>query len=107
MNLSKAQNDLLWAIAQHKYGWAHCSNQGRRQRTLQTAEALARRGLVTVDRSRHHPTCQATDAGKAEIECRWPVSPFSLGTYDHQPGGWDARDSAWGVHENREFGISA
>jgi hypothetical protein len=89
--LTEAQRDLLWTVAQHKYGWTHCSNLGRRVRTLQTARALERRGLVTVDATRHHPTCAATDAGRNEIARRWPVSPFVLGTYEHQPGGWDPR----------------
>jgi hypothetical protein len=80
---------LLWLIAQHKYGWAHCMNYGRQIRRFQTAEALERRGLVAIDRSQPQmPTCSATDAGRSEIERRWPVSPFALGTYDHQPGGW-------------------
>jgi hypothetical protein len=83
----------LWTIAQHKYGWAHCPNDGGRLRRFQTAEALERRGLVTIDRTRSHmPTCSATDAGRAEIERLFPVSPFALGTYDHQPGGWTPRE---------------
>lgn len=102
--LSEAGNDLLWTVAQHKYGWAHVSNRGGRQRTLQTAEALARRGLVTI-RYRSNPVCVATDAGRAEIARRWPVSPFNLGTYAHQPEGWDARN-AWKTHELREQGLS-
>jgi hypothetical protein len=30
--------------------------------------------------------------GRAEIERRWPVSPFALGTYEHQSGGWMPRE---------------
>jgi hypothetical protein len=87
--LSDPMRDLLWVVAQHKYGWAGCPNVGRRIRRFQTAEALERRGLVAIDRTyMHYPTCSATDAGRAEIERRWPVSPFALGTYAHQPGGW-------------------
>lgn len=87
--LSHPMRDLLWTIAQHKYGWAHCTNAGSRARRLQVAEALERRGLVEIDRSRPRgQTCAATAAGRAEIERRWPVSPFALGTYEHQPGGW-------------------
>lgn len=87
--------DLLWTIAQHKYGWAHCPNHGRGIRRLQTAEALERRGLVTVDRATPHlPTCSATDEGRAVIAELYPVSPFILGTYDHQPGGWTPREAA-------------
>ena len=87
--LSAAQLDLLWTIAQHKYGWAHCPNVGGRVRRLQVAESLEWRGLVEIDRSKPHmPTCSATDAGRGEIALRWPVSPFILGTYEHQPGGW-------------------
>lgn len=85
--------DLLWTVAQHKYGWAHCPNVGRGTRRLQVALALERRGLVAVDLSKPHmPTCSATAAGRVEIERRWPVSPFALGTYEHQPGGWTPRE---------------
>lgn len=87
MKLSPAMRDLLWTIAQHKYGWAHCPNIGRTTRRLQTALALERRGLVYVRRG-HNPTCTATRAGFAECARRWPVSPYVLGTYAHQPGGW-------------------
>jgi hypothetical protein len=80
---------LLWIIAQHKYGWAHCPNSGSSVRRLQTAEALERRGLVTIDKSKPHmPTCSATQAGRDLIAGAWPVSPFILRTYEHQPGGW-------------------
>lgn len=90
---SAAQLDLLWTIAQHKYGWAHCPNVAGRVRRLQTAESLEWRGLVTIDRSQPHmPTCSATEAGRGEITLRWPVSPYILGTYDHQPNGWDPRE---------------
>jgi hypothetical protein len=86
--------DLLWTVAQHKYGWAHCPNVGASERRYQIAQALERRGLVAVDRSQPHmPTCSATEKGRAEIERRWPVSPYILGTYDHQPGGWTPRDA--------------
>lgn len=92
--LTPAMRDLLWVIAQHKYGWAHCPNVSRTYRRLQTARALERRGLVTVDTSKPHmPTCAATPAGRLFIEHWWPVSPFALGTYDHQPGGWTPRGS--------------
>lgn len=91
--LTDAQLDLLWVIAQHKYGWAHCPNVGRRVRRFQVAEALERRGLVEIDRSQPHmPTCSATAAGLREIELYWPTSPYVLGTYDHQPGGWTPRE---------------
>lgn len=101
VHLSHPMRDLLWKIAQHKYGWAHCPNL-ERVRRFQTAEALERRGLVTIDRSQPHmPTCSATDAGRAEIERRWPVSPFALGTYEHQPGGWTPRDGQ-GVLDEEE-----
>jgi hypothetical protein len=92
--LSAPMRDLLWTVAQHKYGWAHCSNVSRTVRRFQTAEALDRRGLVTVNRSKPHmPTCAATEAGRAEIERRWPGSPFVLRTYEHQPGGWTPLDA--------------
>lgn len=86
MKLSHPMRGLLWTVAQHKYGWTHV---GRHNGQQQVAEGLERRGLVTYDRERHHPTVAATNAGRAEIERRWPVSPFALGTYEHQPKGWD------------------
>lgn len=87
--LTEPMRHLLWTVAQHKYGWAHCPNVYGRIRRLQTAQALERRGLVTVDVDRPHlPMCSATDAGREEIERRWPASPFVLGTYERQPGGW-------------------
>lgn len=93
MTLTAAQRDLLWHVAQHKYGWAHCPNIAGRVRRLQVAEALERRGLVTIDRTRPHmPTCEATAEGRAEIERLFPVSPYVLGTYDHQHGGWTPRE---------------
>lgn len=84
-DLSNPQRDMLWTVAQHKYGWTHVSRYHGEQ---QVAEALERRGLVTLDRERHHPVVVATDEGRAEIGRRWPVSPFYLGTYEHQPEGW-------------------
>lgn len=77
------QERLLWTVAQHIYGWAYV---GKRH---QQAQALARRGLVRIDRS-GEPTVTATDAGRDYIAAHWPVSPFILGTYDHQPDGWTA-----------------
>jgi hypothetical protein len=83
--------DLLWKVAQHEYGWPHVFRYGGE---LQVADALERRGLVVWGRNgrdHHDPRVVATALGKAEIERRWPVSPFVLGTYDHQPGGWTPR----------------
>ena len=88
MRLTQPMRDLLWIVAQHKYGWAHCPNAGR-ERRLQVAQALERRGLVDVDLSKPHmPTCSVTPEGRMEILDRWPVSPYILSTYEHQPGGW-------------------
>jgi hypothetical protein len=87
--------DLLWIVAQHKYGWAHCPNDGSRIRRLQVAEALERRGLVDIDRSKPHmPVCSVTPEGRMEILGRWPVSPYILGTYEHQPGGWTPSEAS-------------
>lgn len=86
--LSDAQRDLLWTVAQHKYGWTHVS---RYRGGFQVADALVRRGLVAwgVDgRDLRRGVIVATEAGRAEIERLFPVSPFALGTYEHQPGGW-------------------
>jgi hypothetical protein len=88
MRLSDAQRDLLWRVAQHKYGWTHVSRHGGQ---LQVAEALIRRGLVKPSGThdwRWQTIIVATPEGKAEIERRWPLSPFALGTYEHQPSGW-------------------
>jgi hypothetical protein len=89
VRLSDPQRDLLWIIAQHKYGWAHCPRHDAGHR-FQVAQALARRGLVEITDD-GNPRCSATPLGRAEIERRFPVSPFALGTYDHQPGGWTPR----------------
>lgn len=91
--LSVPMRDLLWTVAQMQYGWAHVYRFGGQ---LQVADALVRRGLVEWGRNgREHPDPRvvATEAGKAEIARRWPVSPFILGTYDEPPGGWDRRDA--------------
>lgn len=80
---------LLWMVAQHMYGWTHCCNVGGRVRRFQSAEALERRGLVTIDRGRRYPVCTATDAGMEEIRHRWPNSPAVLRSYDEPKGGWD------------------
>jgi hypothetical protein len=93
VNLSHPMRDMLWTLAQHKYGWTHVSRGGGR---LQVAEALVRRGLVewsaAKPASHHQPVIVATAAGCLEIESRWPVSPFVLGTYAHQPGSWTPRE---------------
>lgn len=91
--LTDSMRDLLWTIAQHKYGWAHCPNHGGRVRRFQTAVALERRGLVRIDLTKPHmPTCSPTAAGLIVIRTEWPISPYVLGTYDHQPGGWTPRE---------------
>ncbi len=90
--LSAPMIDLLWTVAQHKYGWTYPGRHGGR---LQVADALVRRGLVRWSgsegrgRDHHHAAIVATPEGRAEIERRWPISPFALGTYEHQPNGWD------------------
>jgi hypothetical protein len=88
VKLTNPQRYLLWTVAQHKYGWTHAS---RHRGELQVADALVRRGLVEYgrhDRSHHTPIIVSTESGLEEIRKRWPVSPYALGTYDHQPGGW-------------------
>jgi hypothetical protein len=76
----------LWRLAQHKYGW-WSFNPSRDRATL---EALRRRGLVEpVEGQEHNFAWALTDTGRATVKERWPVSPVVLGTYDHQPGGWD------------------
>lgn len=86
VKLSVPMRNLLWRVAQMKYGWLYPS---RSSGQMQTAEGLERRGLVTIEYRRIEPLIAATDAGRAEIERRWPVSPFALDTYDEQPQGWD------------------
>lgn len=87
--------DLLWTVAQHKYGWTHVS---RHQGQLQVADGLVSRGLVRYSYEEHRnrearaPVIIATLAGFAEIGRRFPVSPFALGTYEHQPEGWTPRE---------------
>ena len=88
-DLSNAMRDLLWRVAQHKYGWT-CVQRYRGE--PQVAAALVRRGLVTLAGPSHARVIFATGAGLAEITRRWPVSPFVLGTYQHQPGGWTPRE---------------
>lgn len=91
-SLSPAMRDLLWTVAQHKYGWSYVS---RYRGQLQVADGLVRRGLVkwgSKDRDHQHPTIVATEWGERVIRELWPVSPYNLQTYDHQPGGWDPRD---------------
>jgi hypothetical protein len=76
----------LWRLAQHKYDWWPFNPS----RDRATVEALGRRGLVEpVAGQEHNFVWTLTEQGRAVIETRWPVSPFALGTYDHQPGGWD------------------
>lgn len=94
LSLSPTMRRLLWTVAQHKYGWAHCQ-PGFRCNRLRTAASLEQRGLLIVDRSNPYmPTCSATERGRGVIERLFPVSPFVLGTYDHQPGGWTPPDGA-------------
>ncbi len=80
---------LLWQVAQHKYGW---TNVDRHRGGLQVADALVARGFVTYSilhgRETATPRLLVTDQGMEEIRRRWPVSPFVLGTYAAQPGGW-------------------
>lgn len=87
--LTHPMRDLLWEVAQHKYGWRYVS---RYRGQIQVADGLVRRGLVEWvarnPRDSHAPAIVATQAGFDEIERRWPVSPFALGTYEHQPNGW-------------------
>jgi hypothetical protein len=84
---------LLWKVAQHKHGWSYVS---RHQGELQVAEALVRRGYVTFSilhpRDGLNPKLLVTADGIREIERRWPISPFVLGTYEPQPGGWSLPD---------------
>ncbi|MBS3928023.1 MAG: hypothetical protein KGZ65_06125 [Sphingomonadales bacterium] len=82
IEFTEAMAELLWAIAQHKYGWTHIRSQDDRL----AARELERLGWATI----HHDKqiISATDAGKEEIVRRWPVTPYGLGTYDEQPSGW-------------------
>jgi hypothetical protein len=90
--LTIPMRDMLWRVAQHQYGWTHVSRFGGE---LQTADALVRRGLGEWGlngRDCMDPHIVATDLGCAEITERWPISPFVLGTYEEQPGGWMLAD---------------
>jgi hypothetical protein len=88
-HLSPEMLNMLWTAAQMKYGWAWVP---RRHGQHQVAEALVRRGLVVYERDYRRSRIWITEAGRAECERRWPVSPFVLGTYEHQPGGWTPRE---------------
>lgn len=95
VKLTDPMRDLLWTVAQHKYGWTHVS---RHNGQLQVADGLVTRGLVAYSdadhraRDAHSPVVYVLPLGAVEIGRRWPVSPFALGTYDHQPGGWTPRE---------------
>lgn len=93
MSLTVPMRDLLWQVAQHKYGWTYPGRHGGR---LQVADALVRRGLVRwlalAPRDHHHAVITATPVGYLEIVRRWPVSPYVLNTYEPQPGGWTPRE---------------
>lgn len=82
--LTQPQKHLLWKVAQHKYGWAYYTN---RRGQWKTVNALHRLGLVSV--SGRDLTIEITDAGRAEVALRWPMSPLNLGTYDTPRCGWD------------------
>jgi hypothetical protein len=87
--LTTPQRDLLWLMAQHIYGWTHVQKYGGQQ---QVAKALERRGLAGIDWTRTCPTISLTELGADEVERRWPVSPFVLHTYAHQPNGWTPKE---------------
>lgn len=94
--LTKPQRYMLWTVAQHKYGWSHVSRRGGE---LQVAAALIRRGLIEWVEPHngpdsHAPEIKATELGLAEIRRRWPISPYALGTYEPQPGGWQQPDGS-------------
>lgn len=90
MKLSVPQTKLLWRVTQHVHGWAHVYS-GFHCEEKRTADVLVRLGLVRWgDNGRDctDPHIVATDAGRAVLSRRWPVSPFALATYEEQPGGW-------------------
>lgn len=83
-DLTRPMREMLWTIAQHKYGWTHVSRYGGQ---LQVGDGLVRRGLARWNTDHHgrdgnQPRIAATDAGRALIAELFPVSPFILGTYD-------------------------
>lgn len=84
--------EALWTLAQHKYGWGYESNLGRRPGVRRTMEALERRGLVLLLDADHYRPWQLLPGARDLIEELWPVTPWSLGTYEHQPGGWTPRE---------------
>jgi hypothetical protein len=97
VDLSIPMRLKFWTVAQHKYGWSHVS---RHKGEVQVADALVRRGLVEYvephnGRDSHIPEIAATDAGRAEIQRRWPASPFAHGTYEPQPNGWQKPDGSF------------
>ena len=86
--LTPKMRRLLWTLAQHKYGWCYCHRGFGSENRYPTAKALERRGLVVVFNEDAGARCEATDEGRSVIAALFPVSPFILRTYDHQPGGW-------------------
>jgi hypothetical protein len=91
MKLSDAGRKMLWELAQHKYGTGEIL-----RRKIPIADALVRRGLVgyvsTNGRESHAPRLVVTEAGRHEVERHWPISPLVLGSYEHQPRGWQGLD---------------
>lgn len=79
--LTEPMRELLWAVAQRRYGWVYVPDFGGEHRA---AQALHERGLVTHHLVRYlgGSIVVVTDAGRAEIRRRWPVSPCGEGTYD-------------------------
>lgn len=81
--LSRAQRNVLWQIAQHKYGWGYVNGLGLRS----AARALERLGLLTIDSEYR---CTVTSVGEIEALRRWPNSPLALRSYLMPDGGWEA-----------------
>lgn len=96
--LTKPMRDRLWTLAQHKFGWGYVS-----RRELVTCRALEHRGLVEVVESRTHGNNFAfaltEDAGRREVERRWPISPFVVGSYElpviFEHEGYQQRATEW------------
>jgi hypothetical protein len=83
VKITEHQRYRLWRLAQLKYGWAYANGHI----DLRSFEGLKRRGLVCRVESRDS-AFELTDKGAEQVAMRWPVSPFVLKTYEHQPGGW-------------------
>jgi hypothetical protein len=105
MNLSIAQERMLWECAQHKYGWAHIPT---RRNGRSTADVLVCLGLGAYGRNgRDHafPKLVLAPAGRALVARRWPVTPAMVGSYELPDGerAWSSEPDPRYCDDGRDF----